>query len=221
MARRQAKHPIAATCECAKKPWILPMEPEPDPSDGFRMAVLVEGGLVLLSIALAGLFGVSLAEQMPANGVAFAWAVGRGLLVAATMLVVFFVLYRLPFEEFRRLREQVEWLVRQLFPAGNVAQFALVALLAGVGEELLFRGVLQSLVISWTSPTAGLVLASLLFGLAHSLSRLYFILATLIGLLLGALTLYFNDLVAPITAHAVYDFIALAYLARGGKDIVV
>jgi membrane protease YdiL (CAAX protease family) len=68
----------------------------------------------------------------------------------------------------------------------------------------------------------GLVIGSLLFGLAHSLSRLYFVLATIIGLLMGWLTLHYNDLTAPIVAHAVYDFVALAYLAKQGRrDIIV
>ena len=34
----------------------------------------------------------------------------------------------------------------EMFPGGSVPQFAMVAALAGVGEELLFRGVLQT---SW------------------------------------------------------------------------
>jgi uncharacterized protein len=190
------------------------MEPDSNPSDGFRMAVLVEGGLVLVAMALAWIFGISLVEQMPADWSGLAAALGRGLIAALAMLVLFFGLYHLPMNEFRRLREQVRWLVGELFPAGNIAQFALVALLAGAGEELLFRGVLQSLISSWTSPAIGLIIASLLFGLAHSLSRLYFVLATLIGLALGALTMQFNDLVAPMTAHAIYDFVALIYFAR-------
>jgi membrane protease YdiL (CAAX protease family) len=198
------------------------MEPAPNPSDGFRMAVLVEGGLVLVSLVLASLFGIRLVEQLPTDWQSFSIAFARGVAVAAVMLVVFFVVYRLPFAEFRRLREQVEWLVLQLFPRGNLAQFALVALLAGIGEELLFRGVIQTLLIRWTSPMTGLIIGSLLFGLAHSLSRLYFVLAFIIGLLMGWLTLHYTDLTAPIVAHAVYDFVALAYLAKQAqRDIIV
>jgi membrane protease YdiL (CAAX protease family) len=181
------------------------------------MAVLVEGGLVLVAIVLASLFRVRLDEQMPKDWQAFLVAFLRGVAVAIAMLVVFFAIYRLPFAEFRSLREQVEWLVQQLFPQGQFAQLALVALLAGIGEELLFRGVLQTLLVGWTSPVVGLFLAGLLFGLAHALSRLYFVLATLVGLLLGWITLEYNDLVAPITAHALYDFAALAYLTRQNK----
>jgi membrane protease YdiL (CAAX protease family) len=176
--------------------------------------VLVEGGLVLLAMLLAWLFRVSLAEQLPADGAAFVAALGRGLLGALVMLILFFGLYHAPQNEFRRLRGQVEWLVNELFPAGNVGQFALVSALAGVGEELLFRGVIQTAIAGWTTPVAGLAITSLLFGLAHSLSRLYFLLATMIGFFLGWIAMQTNDLLGPIVAHGAYDFVALIYLAR-------
>jgi membrane protease YdiL (CAAX protease family) len=178
------------------------------------MAVLVEGGLVLVALVLAGLLGVRLAEQMPSDGRTLGIALARGGVVAVIMVVVFYAVYHLPFAEFRRLREQVESLVEQLFHQAHVPQLALVAILAGIGEELLFRGVIQTLLIGWTSTATGAILAGLLFGLAHALSRLYFVLATLVGLLLGWITLEYSDLVAPMTAHALYDFVALAYLTR-------
>jgi uncharacterized protein len=90
----------------------------------------------------------------------------------------------------------------------------LIAALAGVGEELLFRGFLQTKLIDWTNAPIGLVLASLLFGAAHALSKTYFLLATLIGLFFGWLAVHYHDLVAPIVAHTVYDFVALTYIAR-------
>ena len=102
------------------------------------------------------------------------------------------------------------------FPSGSYAQFAMVALLAGVGEELLFRGVIQSKLVEWTSPVIGVVLASLVFGAAHALSRLYFVLATLIGLYLGWLVERYGELVTPMIAHSLYDFLALVYLSKVG-----
>ncbi len=113
-----------------------------------------------------------------------------------------------------RVREQIVNLVAELFPQKSWAQFALVAMLAGVGEELLFRGVLQTMFAEWTNVVFGLAAASLLFGLAHAMSRLYFLLATMIGIYLGGLLLWYNDLIAPMVAHALYDFIALACLSR-------
>ena len=133
------------------------------------------------------------------------------------MLVVFWCLLNTNWARLRELREQVEWLVREMFPTGSIPQFAMVAPLAGVGEELLFRGVLQTKLGEWTTPVIGLVLASLLFGVAHALSKLYFVFALVVGLFLGWLTLHYNDLVAPIVAHALYDFLALIYLSRSAR----
>lgn len=186
-------------------------------NDGFGMAVIVEGGLAVLAVLLAWLFQVTLREQFAEWGRPLALAVGRGIVATLPMLCVFGALVHTKNAELRRLREHVEWMVREMFPRGSMAQFALVALLAGVGEELLFRGVLQTKLIGWTTPLVGLWLASLLFGLAHALSRLYFAFAVAVGLFLGWLAFQFGDLVAPMIAHAVYDFVALVYLSRSSR----
>jgi hypothetical protein len=101
-----------------------------------------------------------------------------------------------------------------MFPTGSIPQFAMVALLAGVGEELLFRGALQTKLGQWTTPIVGLLLTSVLFGLAHALSKLYFAFAVAVGAFLGWLAFQFNDLIAPMVAHGLYDFLALVYLSR-------
>jgi membrane protease YdiL (CAAX protease family) len=176
------------------------------------MAVVVEGGLAVVAMGVAWMFGMPLREQFPQSGGQFGAAAARGVVAALPMLAMFWWLVRSRQPAWKNLREQVEQLVGELFPSGSWAQFALVALLAGVGEELLFRGVLQTLLVGWTTPFIGLAIGSVLFGLAHSLSRLYFALATMIGLFLGALAMHYQDLAAPMTAHAVYDFVALVYL---------
>jgi uncharacterized protein len=184
-------------------------------TNGFPMAVVVEGAIALVAVALAWLFGVPLRDQMPETGAKFAVAAARGLAATVPMLVVFWWLVHSDRATLRELRHQVDRLIGEMFPAASVGQLALVATLAGVGEELLFRGVLQTVLGWWATPIVGLVIASLLFGLAHALSRVYFLLAAVIGLYLGAFTWYFNDLVAPIVAHGVYDFVALVYSCRG------
>ena len=57
-----------------------------------------------------------------------------------------------------------------------------------------------------------MIVLSLLFGLAHALTRTYAVLATLVGFYLGFLFWLTGNLLAPILAHAVYDFVALVYL---------
>jgi membrane protease YdiL (CAAX protease family) len=186
-------------------------------SNGFAVAVMVEGGLALVAVVLAWLFSIPLRDQIAAWGTPLAWAAARGLAIALPMLAAFWLLMHWDRPTLRQLREQVEWLIGEMFPEGHTGQFALVALLAGVGEELLFRGVIQPLLIGWTGPAVGLLVASLVFGAAHALSKLYFTLATLIGLCFGWVALRYNDLVAPMVAHSVYDFVALMYISRARR----
>jgi membrane protease YdiL (CAAX protease family) len=187
--------------------------------NGFAMAVVVEGGLALVAVALAWLFNVPLREQIPQPGMPLLSSIGLGALVTLPMLAVFYWLVHSSRATLRQLRHQVESLINEMFPAANLAQFGLVALLAGVGEELLFRGVLQNLLGRWTTPIAGLLIASLLFGLAHALSRLYFLLAFVIGLCFGWIVFQYNDLVVPMVAHSLYDFVALVYISRNAKRL--
>ncbi len=90
----------------------------------------------------------------------------------------------------------------------------LLALGAGVGEELLFRGALQGVLVPWLSPWGAVVVASLIFGAMHAASAGYFIAATAIGMVLG-LAYYLNgSLVAVVVAHVVYDIWALNRLSK-------
>jgi membrane protease YdiL (CAAX protease family) len=178
------------------------------------MAVIVEGGLALVALFFAWLFRVSLRDMFPTFGKPLASAIVRGVLATLPMLVIFWLLVNSNWPMMRQLQEQVEWLISEMFPNGGIGQFAMVAVLAGVGEELLFRGALQTTLGNWTTPVIGLVITSLLFGAAHALSKLYFLFAVAVGGFLGWMTLKYNDLVAPMVAHGVYDFLALAYLSR-------
>jgi membrane protease YdiL (CAAX protease family) len=190
------------------------MEPGPEQTNGFAMAVMVEGGLAMVALVLAWLFSVSLRDQFPNRGQPFVTSLAIGIAATLPMLFVFWLLVNSRRTTFRQLREQVDWLIREMFPMRSVSQFAMVATLAGVGEELLFRGVLQAKLVQWTTPLIGIVIASILFGFAHALSNLYFAFAVAVGAFLGWLALEFHELVAPMVAHGLYDFLALVYLSR-------
>jgi membrane protease YdiL (CAAX protease family) len=190
------------------------MDPTAERTDGFAMAVVVEGGLAVGALVLAWVFHVPLRDQFAPLGAPLAAAVVRGFAATVPMLAVFLWLVNSKRPLLRQLREQVEWLVHEMFPTGNVLQFAMVASLAGVGEELLFRGVLQTKLGEWTTPILGLAITSFLFGLAHALSKLYFAFAIAVGGFLGWLAFEYHDLVAPMIAHGLYDFLALVYLSK-------
>jgi uncharacterized protein len=81
-----------------------------------------------------------------------------------------------------------------------------IALAAGIGEEVLFRGVLQD--------RLGILIASALFGLLHPFTPAYAALAGLLGSYFGWLQLRQGNLLVPILAHALYDLAALVLVRR-------
>jgi membrane protease YdiL (CAAX protease family) len=96
----------------------------------------------------------------------------------------------------------------------------LLAALAGVGEELLFRGVIYS-GLSQINPWFALIVSNVAFGLLHALSRNYFLTTTAIGFAMHFLANATGErnLLAPMVAHGAYDFVAFFLLIREWKKL--
>jgi membrane protease YdiL (CAAX protease family) len=95
------------------------------------------------------------------------------------------------------------------------AELVVVSLFAGLGEELLFRGFLQSW-LGGHGLLVALIVPNVLFGVLHWISRSYAICSFCIGLYFSCL-LHFAEsvnLTALIIAHSLYDLVALLCLAR-------
>ena len=88
-----------------------------------------------------------------------------------------------------------------------------IAGLAAVGEELLFRGMIQRLLIKmFRTPWPGIIITAFLFSAMHM--QFYgFLPRFLLGILLGAIYWYSGSLWTVILAHFVYDglLIVLVY----------
>lgn len=94
-----------------------------------------------------------------------------------------------------------------------VMNIIFIAVFAAVGEELVFRGVLQRIFIKgFRSPWAGIIFTAFLFSFFH-MQFFGFIPRFFLGILLGALFWYSGSLWTAILAHFVYDafFITLAW----------
>lgn len=85
---------------------------------------------------------------------------------------------------------------------------AILAILVGIVEEFMFRGFLEQWLAQWNIYAAFLI-SNIVFGLLHAVSPLYAILAMVLGCVLSLLTWWVGEfnLLRPIVAHAVYDFI--------------
>ena len=187
----------------------------------FAAAVLFEIALAVAGWGVGRLFGhdslvgLGLGEDAARrHAVSLAW----GLAAAIPLIGLLLLGDRAPWPGLRRLHEYVE---RHLAPALahlSLSEMAVVSLAAGLGEEILFRGLIQQGLKEWLGEPNGLWLAlattSLFFGLCHFLTPAYFVVATLISVYLGLLFEQTGDVTAPIAAHAAYDFFALWWLTR-------
>jgi len=175
------------------------------------LAVLVEGGLVVLAWLLGWLLNC---PPIPEIWWSFLDAL-LALVLTVPLVVLALVLLRWPIGPFARIRQFMhEVLVPVLAPCTLVDLLGIAAL-AGLGEEMLFRGVLQVLFSSWVGWIWGLVLASVLFGVLHAVTLTYAVLAGVMGLYLGWLWLWTGNLLVPILVHALYDLVLLWYLLYG------
>jgi membrane protease YdiL (CAAX protease family) len=91
-----------------------------------------------------------------------------------------------------------------------------LGLLAGVSEEILFRGFLQPWFEREWGWAGGIVFSNLIFALVHWVTPLYALLAGLTGAYLGVSLDITGErnLLVPILIHAVYDFMAFLAVAQ-------
>jgi membrane protease YdiL (CAAX protease family) len=168
-------------------------------------AGLFEGGLLLIALLLGALVDVRPTGQLT-------WSLtdlGLGLVATAPMLLMLAAGYLSSSKGIRQIREFLREAIGPFLDQCRLIDLFLLAVLAGVCEEILFRGFLYEWIRGWNPPIA-ILFTNLLFGLAHSITPLYAMLAALIGLYLTALMSVGSspNLLIPVTAHTTYDFIA-------------
>ncbi len=169
-------------------------------------AALFYGFLAIVAALWCGLRGF----DVRILGESSAVSVLLGLLTAAGTVFLGLLAYRfLP-----SLREISGELAPRLVDGADSTSLVLVSIFSGVGEEAFFRGALQQ--------EFGLVLASLLFGLAHiGPDRRYLVWTTwavLAGFVFGFLYDASGGLLAPILAHTAHNAATLLLWKRSRKS---
>ncbi len=84
-----------------------------------------------------------------------------------------------------------------------------LGLVAGIPEEILFRGAIQ--------PDLKLVFTAIIFGALHAITPAYAAYATVAGGVLGLLALWRGSLWAAVAAHAAIDTVTFVLLIRGWR----
>ena len=173
-----------------------------------RFAALFEAALVVVAIVIAQLTGVTPTVMAAGAGT---WLIG--VIATLPLIALYYVLASVPFGPLQKIHTLLLATLGRPLSQCRWHELALLALLAGVCEEFLFRGVLQPWLEQWGT-TTGWVGTNLIFGLAHAVTPTYFVLAAAIGAYFSGLQWYAGGLVAPILAHSLYDWFAFVQIAR-------
>ncbi len=168
-------------------------------------AGLFASGLLVVAFVAGFITGTSPTAHLFWNTGDFA----LGLLATVPMLLVLAVAYLSRSKGMAAIRVFLRDEIGPLLDECRLVDMLLLALLAGLCEESLFRGFLYFWIRDWNPPLAILV-SNLLFGVAHAVTPLYAVLAAFIGLYLTALVAADTtpNLLIPITTHTAYDFLA-------------
>lgn len=179
-------------------------------ADFLNLAGICEGSLFAIAFIAGWFLDVRPVGQMYWDW----WSFVVGLIATLPMLLLFGALYWIDIAPLRRIRKMLAEMISPLLSRCRWFDLLLLASIAGVCEEVLFRGFLQSWLGRWDL-TMAIVVTSIVFGLMHCVTPTYAIVATLIGGYMSGIMFLVDEpnLLVPITAHAVYDFIGFLILA--------
>lgn len=94
---------------------------------------------------------------------------------------------------------------------GFISNIFLIAVMAGISEEILFRGVLQKIFIDWTrSIHLGIIITAIIFSAIH-FQFFGFFPRVILGVILGYLYIYSRSLWIPIIAHTVNNGLTIIF----------
>jgi uncharacterized protein len=116
------------------------------------------------------------------------------------------------------IHSDVNKVLQNMLPHSGLetAVYLLLALTAGICEEMIFRGYLQCQITAWTgSAVAGIAIQGIVFGIAHAYQGPGMVIVIAVfGCLFGVLTWWRKSLRPGMTAHFLQDAIGGLVLAR-------
>jgi uncharacterized protein len=182
------------------------------PDRFFKSACLFEAALIVVAIVLGWMSNINPFATLHYSETAIIY----GILGTIPLFLLFLLLEQLTSESVVTIRR---FLLETLGPALHRYHWAdlfILAAIAGISEEILFRGVIQPWMESAWGFTAGLIGSNIVFGLVHAITPLYTVLAILVGIYLGLSLDIGGDrnLLTPILIHGLYDFLAFMALMR-------
>jgi membrane protease YdiL (CAAX protease family) len=189
------------------------MDKHPANHDGFfKMACAFEAALILVAVFLGWIADINPFADLHFSESAIAY----GVIGTIPLFLLFLTMEQMQTESLLKIKNMLFETLGSNLHRYHWTDLLILASIAGLSEELLFRGLIQPWMESSWGMTAGLVGSNVIFGLAHAVTPLYAVLAALVGIYLGLSMDYAGDrnLLLPIVIHGLYDFLAFIALLR-------
>lgn len=187
------------------------------PPSEARTFVVVLGGTALLAIVAMSLclvLKVPLAPQFNPDPNDFL----IGIIATLPLVIFLWWFSNTTLEKLASFRNSQIKFFAEIGFTFTLPRIILMAISAGIAEELLFRGFLQTWINSFAPVAVAIIASNILFGVLHMRTALYAIIAGLVGVYLGVLYALTDNLLAPMVTHALYDAAALEYTRRAVKS---
>lgn len=197
------------------------MEKEHISRNFFKTALVFESAMIPIAIGLGVLCGLwswsdCFAQILNETPLLSALIYGLFALIPMLLLLVFSATSKM--SGVVRLREIIHKLLVPTLREMSMWQLAVVGLLAGAGEEWLFRGYLQTWLTTLLPGTplelVPILIVSVVFGALHAITFMYAALVFIVSIYLGVVYESADQLLTPMIAHGVYDVIALVFIVN-------
>ncbi|TWT57140.1 CAAX amino terminal protease self- immunity [Thalassoglobus neptunius] len=177
-----------------------------DRFDFLRLTGTFMLSLLVITLGIAAIADIPLMSRIH-------WSVSDFLIGVIAAILMFAV-----FGQLGSLREEAGNRLGQSLASCRWFDLAILAVVVGIVEELLFRGLIEQSLQS-LGPWTALLITNVVFGVLHAVSPLYAVVAGVLGAILSGLTWGIGDynLLRPIVAHSLYDFIGFMIIANDYK----
>lgn len=176
-----------------------------------NIAGAFQAAMVLVALLAAAWLNIDVWDRVAWSTEGLAW----GMAGILPLCAVSWLIDRIPWEPFRRMERTWSTVLGPAMRDLSYTELVTLALLVGISEELLFRGVLQVSLLPWGWWPA-MIITSVAFGLAHAMTPTYAVCAGLIGAYLSAVMELTTppNLLIPILCHAGCDLYAFVQIKR-------
>lgn len=183
-----------------------------------RLATLFEAGLLFLALGLGWLLSIDPLARLRGD----VGDLALGLLAVLPLYIPLQWMLTRPCELawVKQIKQLMTRMLGECLGQCRRVELLYVAALAGIAEEIFFRGLVQTGLEQTFGTFWAVLLASLLFGLVHWVTPGYALMAGAAGVYLG-LNLYVGgepNLLIPMVIHTLYDYLALLGVAKLCRD---